>query len=376
VRKALGALFPLTIVLLCCPLIAQAAVVAGPADTETTAENENVSDVINEQWASLWGKDDGPAPSTPETASCGTIEFFGPLAVINQHPPNLLFLSPVPERALVLPDGSSYLKLKLDWTNVIIRELDSGIVADYDFETIRTTLDYHRGWGGGEASIRVPYMHRGHGLLDNAISTWHGWFGLPNGLRTKFPDYQYRYLIVSREGLVYNDEGDRHGLGDVVLGYKYPLDLELEGGMAAVRTAVKLPLGDPDSAFGSGSVDYQLGALYEQQLTPHWRAYFNADWVFIGEPDWENVGYQDTLTTLWAVEYALEPGTSLVAQFRTQRNALRIGSFEADKDAQELALGFNLRLNDNLVWSGGFNEDINPETSPDFVVMTNLMWDW
>lgn len=53
-----------------------------------------------------------------------------------------------------------------------------------------------------------------------------------------------------------------------------------------------------------------------------------------------------------------------------------MGSKEADKDAQELALGFNKRFGDNLVWTGGFNEDLNPETAPDFAVNTELKWEF
>ena len=53
----------------------------------------------------------------------------------------------------------------------------------------------------------------------------------------------------------------------------------------------------------------------------------------------------------------------------TYQRLLRL-SKEADKDAQELTLGFNHRLGPKLVWSGGFVEDAYPETAPDFVIST------
>ena len=310
-------------------------------------------------------------------AVCGIYEFFGPQAVINQHPPNLLFYAPVPEAATTLAPGRRELATRLEWTNVIIRELDSGIIADYDYESLRLSLAYKWGTPAGEFSASLPFIYRGHGILDGIIAEWHDWFALPNGLRNKFPDGQYRYVIATREGPVFNDAGDSYGLGDISLGYKYSLFDRGAGRRAmALRAGIKAPLGDSAKALGSGNWDFSAGVLYQQQLGERWRGYASADWVFVGEPDWENIGWQDMLVTNWALEYALRSNTTLTAQFRTQRNPLRIGSREADKDAQELSLGFNHRVADNLVWSGGFNEDLNPETSPDFVINTQLKWEF
>jgi hypothetical protein len=304
-------------------------------------------------------------------------EFFGPLAVLNAHPPTAIFLTPSPDVATVLPEGDSYLRLKLTHANHLIRELDSGVIADYDFETFRAALDYHFGAGGGEFSVLLPVTQRGHGFLDEIIADWHGWFGLPNGNRNKFPDYLYRYTIVSREGLVYNEEGDTFGVGDLSVGYKLPLYNHNSGESAmALRAGAKLPTGDPDKALGSGNFDFQLGALYQHQFGNRLRGYVNLDWIMVGEPDWDNAGYQDVLASLWALEYGLDKRTTAVAQYRIHRNPLQVGSFEADKDSQELALGFNRRIDDDLVWAWGFNEDLNPETAPDFVLYTDFKWEF
>jgi hypothetical protein len=308
--------------------------------------------------------------------SCSTFEFFGPLAVINQHPPSVLFLSPVPEPATIVAPGQRFLRLKLDWTNLIIRELDSGVIADYDFEMLRAEANYSTRLGRGELSARLPVVYRGQGMLDGIIADWHNTFGLLNGLRDNFPDGMYRYTIATRDGLVFNDEGDSFGLGDLAVAYKHPLWNRGDGrDAAALRMAVKVPLGDPNTAMGSGNWDVQLGALYQRQLSRKLRGYANVDWVFTGAPDWENISHQDILATLWAVEYAWKQRTTIVLEYRTQRNPLRIGSYEADKDSQDLAVGFNHRVNDSLVWSGGFAEDINPETSPDLLLFSYLAWE-
>ncbi|MCC7479438.1 DUF3187 family protein [bacterium] len=309
--------------------------------------------------------------------ACGILEFHGPLNVINTHPPTAIFLGPVPEAAAVLPEGRTDFRLHLDLTNVILRELDSGIITDYDFEQLRLTADWRQRAGSGELSVRVPLNYRSHGFMDNIISQWHGWLGLPNGLRNRFPDNMYRFTIVTREGVVFNDEGDSSGIGDISVGYKLPLWNHEDGRDAAsVRAVAKLPTGSPDHAFGSGNFDFQIGALYQHQFGSRWRGYANVDYVFVGEPDWDNVGWQDMPTYLAGVEYAWDHGFTVGANYRIQRNGLRVGSKEADKDAQELALGFSKRFSDTLVWTGGFNEDLNPETAPDFVVNTELKWEF
>jgi hypothetical protein len=225
---------------------------------------------------------------------------------------------------------------------------------------------------GGEVSARVPYIARFHGVMDPVIADWHKMFDLNNGLRDTYPGGMYRYVIATRDGFTYNDAGDTSGIGDIALGYKYPLWNANNGkSAAALRAGVKLPTGDSDKALGSGAMDFSIGSTYQRQLAPKWRAYANFDYVFIGNPDWD-VPHQDTPVALVAVEYALKPGTTFLAQYRLHRNPLVFGSYEADKDAQELALGFHRDLGSGMVLSGGFNEDLNPETSPDFTLTTQL----
>lgn len=305
----------------------------------------------------------------------GTLEFYGPLVITNHHPLTEMFLAPEPQAATVLPPGDSSFTVRLDWVNNIIRELDSGVIYDVDFECVYATPEFRRGLLGGELSARMPVSARTHGILDSIIADWHKAFGLRNGHRDDLPDYMYHYTIVTREGLVFNEQGDTYGFGDLTLGYKYPLWNRNDGASAAaLRVAVKAPLGDPNKAMGSGNWDFSLGGLYQRQLSNRLRGYANLDWVFIGDPDWQNIGHQDISVAMLGMEYALRPGTTLIAQYRKHRNPLRSGNEEADKDGQELALGFNRRLGPNLIWSGGFNEDVNPDTAPDFVMTTSFRW--
>jgi hypothetical protein len=307
--------------------------------------------------------------------ACGTLEFNGPLGIVGQHPPSTLFYEPMPDVATVLAPGGKTVSADVQLTNNIIRELDSGVVVDYDFESLRLTLDYRQRLGAGDLGVRLPVDYRSQGFLDPVIANWHQFFGLHNGLRSTYPDYQYHYTIITRDGLVYNGTGDVLGLGDLALSYKYPLWDHRDGhDAAAVRLGLKAPTGSSTDALGSGNWDYSVGALWQRQFTPHLRGYVNLDYVRTGAVDWPNIRQHNITHTLWGAEYAWSPRFSLVTQYSTETNALITGSYEADKDPRELTVGFNHRIGPHVVWSGGFREDISPETAPDFGVLSNFKW--
>jgi Protein of unknown function (DUF3187) len=308
---------------------------------------------------------------------CAEIEFYGPFPLASTHPPQQMFLTPVADTATVLGDGCGYYRLDLDVSSIITRELDSGIIADYDMETWRLTANYHRGIGdGGEVFASLPVLSRTPGVLDGIIRSWHGSFGLPNALRETLPDQQFHYVIVTRDGPVLNGS-QGSGLGDLTVGYKHRLwDARQGRDSAALRAAVKLPTGDTGQYYGSGALDVSLGALYQRQLRKHLRAYVNYDYVFIGDPGLDNIEHQNIGSIMVATEYAVSHRTTLHGVYQAMVNPLRIGSREADKSPQQLSLGFSHRIGGRTIWSGGFTEDIYPETAPDFVLNTSLKWEY
>ena len=62
--------------------------------------------------------------------------------------------------------------------------------------------------------------------------------GLSNGLRDQFPEQQFHYTIISRDGLVYNGQSDVAGIGDLALSYKAPIYDNRHGKAAAWRVGL------------------------------------------------------------------------------------------------------------------------------------------
>jgi hypothetical protein len=95
-------------------------------------------------------------------------------------------------------------------------------------------------------------------------------------------DHQFSYTIL---GYHLVDEGDRqHGIGDVVLNYRYQA-LE-EGSISpafAPRFSLILPTGDRDKGTGNGVVGYWWNLPFSKKITP--RLALNANFGLIYLPD-------------------------------------------------------------------------------------------
>ena len=375
VRKALGTLLavPLIFALLAWPAHAQ----DGEAGSAQEAGEPDAVNIALETSFDRPGEHECTCQQEGCAAEAGGHEFFGPTGIVVQHPPAAIFLSMPPESALTLPEGAERYSFKLDYANHMIRERGDGVIADYDFETVRGGLEYRRGTRLGELSVLTSVTYRGHGILDGLIRDFHDIFNMPNALRTDLSSDMYRFVIVTRDGLAYNGGGDVLGIGDTSVGLKREIFNRRGGEEAlAVRAMVKAPTGSSEDALGSGNWDAGVGMLYQFHIEPRLRAYVNADYVWVGEPDWQNVGYQNIWSYMFGVEQILDNRTTFGAQYHLARNPLRTGNEEADKDASELTLSFNRRIKDNLVWTAGLHEDIGPETAPDFLVLNYLTWEF
>jgi hypothetical protein len=300
-----------------------------------------------------------------------TVEFFGPQRVSSQLALHQLFLCPEPESAYLSEAEGGEWSFRADLSNTLLREMDDGVIQDMDFEQLRLSAEYRRRIGRSELKLNQSLILRGDGKLDGLAGNLHDFFGLVSHYRNEFPDYQHRYVIATRAGVLHHEADEVTGAGDLVLGCKHLL-LQREQDALALRVALKLPTGDADEALGSGSADAQLGLLYARQFGERWRAYANLDYVFVGEPQWEGAGWRNAAGAVLGVEYAAAPGTSCTAQFTLQQTPLLLGSPVADSTARLLNLGFHHRLSERSVFSASITEEMYPASAPDFVLSAEL----
>jgi hypothetical protein len=130
-----------------------------------------------------------------------------------------------------------------------------------DGETYRFNLAARYGIAPGfQVGIDIPYLANSGGFLDGFIEGFHDTFGLSQGLRKSYPRNRllYQYTRNGSTKVLVNDGSS--GIGDIRLSGAWQLyhDGAEAPRSVALHTSIKLPTGNSNRLFGSGSTDFAL----------------------------------------------------------------------------------------------------------------------
>ena len=177
-----------------------------------------------------------------------------PLRIVNLNPFHMLYGVPGSFSTPVLAPGSSELIASMDIASHLRGEVSGREVAAIDGETYRQALSLRQGFGDGwEYLLDLSFVSHRPGSLDSFIEEWHRTFGLPQGDRLTAPRDRLR-LVYANSGTTHVDiDSSVSSVGDVSMGLGYALpSAPFSNDGMAVRTMVKLPIGDEDDLAGSG----------------------------------------------------------------------------------------------------------------------------
>jgi hypothetical protein len=106
-----------------------------------------------------------------------------------------------------------------------------------DGETLTLATDIRYGLSADlELGLRLPLQHRGGGVLDGLIDTWHRWLHLPDGNRPSFRRDAFRVEGVTTLGTPFSWTGAQGtGLGNLELHARWRV---LDGGQEAASLAL------------------------------------------------------------------------------------------------------------------------------------------
>jgi hypothetical protein len=301
-------------------------------------------------------------------------EGFGPFPTRNFNPLHQLALNMPGDRAAVVRKGALDVRLELAETAAIYREVSAQASATVKFETLRSGLFLRYGATDKfEMAVEIPTLYRYQGFMDGAIKFVERAVVKLSPARKALSDTGYAYNI-SRDGrtVISGTEGAL-GLGDTTLMSKYQLLSETSSLPAlSIRAAVKLPTGDQDQFFGSGSPDFGIGLAAEKSLGGRWILHGNLNGVFptgrIG-----GMPLQPTIAGLVAVEYLWSENFSLTAQFDYYSSPFHgTGLQVLDKGVTEAVAGFAYRMAPHLYWQvyGIENVDFITGSAADFTLST------
>ncbi len=315
-----------------------------------------------------------PEPGTAEPGSRFMFEPKGPFDWISQHPLTLTVLQFPAEQAYVLLPGETRIGYRIDLANVFLKEQSGTALVDIDLEGLRQTLSYRRGFESGwELGVFVPFQYNSHGFMDGIIESWHGFFGLPNGDRPLFAKKQYNYVVASGNEFKIAGESDEFGIGDIVLTGKYLYKPETGKSPAiAGRVGLKLPTGDAGAQLGSGGFDFGVNVI-AQKTYGRWILYGQTGYIFTGGNDFGLKG-NDVIQATFAAEYQRNRRLSWIGQFQRNTNPYFTGADNIDVDTLEMALGWKYLFGRNLLWEGGFSEDVVVDSGPDFAIFSQITY--
>jgi hypothetical protein len=225
-----------------------------------------------------------------------------------------------------------------------------------------------------DVEVTLPWRHHSGGFTDNVISSWHRFFGLPDGNRDNYPTDALHYQLSQ-------PEHDRRlsrsasGLGDIHVAVSRPL-LKIDGGQLGISAGIKTASGQSSDWLGSGATDvYALLRFSGQQLGgPVW---------WHGQLGGTKAGESDLLgpqqrRSLWfaglAAEWRFSPRWSALMQYDAH-SALLDGELEALSDPAGM-LSFALRWRPTSRWmiDAGFSEDVVVESAPDITFLLNARY--
>jgi hypothetical protein len=184
-----------------------------------------------------------------------------PFRAKNQSPFLQIYGLPAAGNAVLLPPGSRELSLTLDHASHDGDETDAGERLLIDGETTRLSLACQYGISEGlELGMDIPYVYHSGGFLDGFIIDYHNWFGFPQGAREQSPRNRLLYLYTRNGAEKLRMDSSGGSLGDVSLsaGMQLYHDGQKNPRAVALRASLKLPTGDSDRLFGSGSTDASL----------------------------------------------------------------------------------------------------------------------
>jgi hypothetical protein len=217
--------------------------------------------------------------------------------------------------------------------------------------------------------LEIPFCVRGGGVLDGFIMGFHDTFGYTQAGRDQFPKDQFHIVFWRKDGTKFELDSSHAGAGleDVLLSSTLRLS---RGGKWVPQTCLtahlKMPTGDEEELFGSGSLDGGLALCFAKRI---WKAYgyLGVQYTRFGGDTVAGIPMKkDQVSTLSALEAPLGSRWSLLAQYLFNTGSAE-DFYEFGESTHEIALGAKWEIFRKTVLEFGLIENVlHYDNSPDF----------
>lgn len=226
-----------------------------------------------------------------------------------------------------------------------------------------------------ELGFNLPFVNHSEGFMDSSIDKFHDALGLSGGARglTEQNNMLYTY---SQDGvsLFYIDENS-FGIGDISFEVGFKI-LESKKHAMALRAYLKLNNADKRKLLGSGTTDFSFQFSGQSTGLGPRPAYFfySMGYLRVGKGSLLDE-MQNRNLVFGSIGLAVKATSCLVPKMQFDYHS----KFYKNSNTQELGnyglqflLGSDFILNEKMILTAGFSEDIKINASPDFVLHIGL----
>ena len=294
----------------------------------------------------------------------------GVIQLSNQSPIIAIFGLPAP---VDFVDTKRNVSLNLNVANNFVPRVSADEQLFLDGETSRLVTHYRQRlsncWVLG---TELPLIHHSGGVLDTFVDRWHEWFDLPESGRPSVETDRLDYQYTVNGALVLQQDQVVSGLGDISIILTQREQCSQWGGKV-IRAGVKLPSGDPDYLFGSGSTNLFLDA--SQRVKGFYRSLdvsYTAGVVLMGESRLPVEHYRQVAYGTLSFELAISPQISLDAQVAIQSPHIKSDLRVLSDWPVQLLVGGSIQVSKSLNWHTALSEDPEYGTSSDVVFQMGM----
>lgn len=219
-------------------------------------------------------------------------------------------------------------------------------------------------------SVRLPVLNQGGGFMDDIITDWHDFFGLPQGGRDAAPSDRYRFAYERDGELVLDVTETGTRLGDIEIAWHY----EPTAGWL-LGAQLQLPTGDEDQLAGGGAWGGSVWVTRQGQIGRF------GGFVSAGASANERGDIlpeqQHRVTPFGGagLSVRLFPWATAVTQIYAHRALFKDTEIESlGRDSVQLSVGAVFRPTDSTRLHLLFQEDLAVYASPDFSMQAALYW--
>ena len=234
-------------------------------------EREETTDIFSEP---LWLEDGRMNPKYKEWYSS---KLHNLIQYINLYTGRNTFLIMPTTTTDTLAPGTDRLRVGLNFSSVFFREMEGVLDAQFDYEVFEGYAVFNYGISDGvEVGLYTRGFHYSAGRMDATKNKFEETIGLSAGGRGNYANDQYAQSFKVNGEEVFSGKKNEVGLGDLITSMKFRFLEETPSAPSmALMTAVKLPTGDKDNGFGSGTTDTGASLIFTKHFTKRLRTHLN-----------------------------------------------------------------------------------------------------